>query len=149
MNLTGNLPRLVDGDTVYTVKGYSDEMANRLTGSWTALTLGTGWGVVTGYPMQVRKVGSVVYIRGMARFASGSYTQNLTVLPSPFRPTGQAAWLPVVSTASGSTAGVMFPLLVSLDGSVNIPAGYVNASNLPQANSTFSVTGTWITDNIS
>ena len=119
MNLNGNLPRLTDADSLYATKTYSEVMADRLEGgSWTDLSLNTGWQAVPGYTPQIRKYGRLVELRGMIHFVSGVYTNSVTTLPSKFRPVGQTIILP---PSMGRTSKAFVHFFVFTNGSIAVP----------------------------
>lgn len=145
MNLNGNLPRLTDADALYAVKTYSEHMANALEGTWESLTLASGWSTVAGYPLQIRKYGRIVEVRGMVKFASGLITNNVVdSLPIKYRPTGQAAILPT-SMGTNSKAHVTF--FVFAAGHIAIP-GSSYYSGSPNGNDLYPLRGFWSSDNV-
>jgi hypothetical protein len=96
--------------------------------AWTDATLGTYWtSAATIYPttasgstvtwstLAYRKVGGVVYIRGVAR-CSNSLANEITTLPSGYRPAVDM-WFPAI-LATASTAYIASSVLVKTDGTV-------------------------------
>lgn len=147
MNLSGVLPRLVGTDTLYTIKTYSEVLADRLEGgtAWTTLPMGSGWTAVAGYAPQARKFGKMVEIRGMAKFVSGVYTNTICTVPAAMAPNGQNAWL---QTTIGSVSRGVAQPFCSTAGAVSIPAGTAYVTVTPAANDQFVLKGFWHTDNV-
>lgn len=127
MNLNGNLPRLTDADSLYATKTYSEVMADKLEGgSWTNLSLNTGWTAVAGYTPQVRKYGRLVELRGLIQFSSGVYTNPVATLPDVFRPVGQNVILP---PSMGTTSKNWVHFFVQTTGIISVPsATYIKGS---------------------
>ena len=145
MNTSGVFPRLVDPDPVYTFKTWADLLVDKLNGGtgWTGLTLGTGWTAVSGNPLQVRKSGKCVYIRGIVKFASGVYTSTITTLPAMFRPTGQNEF---VQPSIASTPRVVVQPLVTAAGVLSIPGGNAYTTGNMAANDNVVISGSWLSD---
>ena len=144
MNTAGILPRLVSSDPVSMIKNYSEELASKMEGGagWTSLTLGTGWTAVGGFPLQVRKFGKLVEIRGLVKFTSGVWTNTIATLPLTFRPSGQQAWL---NPSLGTVSKVVAVPFAQTSGLVSFPsAAYATGS--PAANDLFAIRGLWHTD---
>ncbi|UVK60166.1 minor tail protein [Arthrobacter phage SerialPhiller] len=114
MDLNGRFPKLLDGDSVYTVKEYSEKMSDALVAElgsigepWQKLTLLNGWvdyvgggGYKTG--LWARKVSDNVQISGMIK--NGQTGVALAVLPPELRPP-YAAMYPAIAAAA--SAGVV------------------------------------------
>lgn len=121
----------------------------RLTGPG-AFTGDTGWvsqpinathAAVSGYPLQIRRVGTRVNIRGMVQWTSGAVTDIFATVPLGFRPS-TATWLQACH--GNDTARTSLQPLVNSSGSVYVPVSYY--SGTPAAPFLFSVTGSWFTD---
>lgn len=147
MNTSGVFPRLVDSDPVYTFKTWADLLVDRLDGGtgWTGLTLGPWWTAVNGYPLQVRKSGKCVYVRGIVTFTSGVYTNRITTLPAKFRPTGQHQFLNPSITSS--TRVVVQPL-AQAGGDISIPAGNAYTTGSMTGGDNIIISGSWLSDAI-
>ena len=145
MNTSGVFPRLVDSDPVYTFKTWADLLMDKLDGGtgWTGLTLATGWTAVSGYPLQVRKSGKCVYIRGIVKFTSGVYTSTITTLPAMFRPTGQSQF---VQPSIASTSRVVVQPFVTAAGVLSIPGGSAYTTGNMAANDSVVISGSWLSD---
>lgn len=143
MNTAGILPRLVSSDPVSTIKNYSEELASKMEGGagWTSLTLGTGWTAVGGFPLQARKFGKSVEIRGLAKFTSGTWTSTITTLPLTFRPSGQPIWL---SASVGTVSKVIVMPYVNTSGVISLTPTYSTAA--ATVNDTVVIRGVWHTD---
>ena len=143
MNTAGILPRLVSSDPVSMIKNYSEELASKMEGGagWTSLSLGTGWTAVSGYPLQVRKFGKLVEIRGLVKFTSGAWTSTITTLPLTFRPSGQPIWLNV-SVGTGSKV-IAMPY-TNTSGTVSLTPTY--STGAATVNDIFAIRGVWHTD---
>ena len=143
MNTAGILPRLVSSDPVSTIKNYSEALASKLEGGagWTSLTLGTGWTAVSGFPLQARKFGKLVEIRGLAKFTSGTWTSTIMTLPLTFRPSGQPIWL---SASVGTVSKVIVTPYVNTSGTITLTPTYSTAA--ATVNDTFAIRGVWHTD---
>ena len=143
MNTAGILPRLVSSDPVSMIKNYSEGLASKMEGGagWTSLTLGTGWTAVAGYPLQVRKFGKLVEIRGLVKFTSGVWTSTITTLPLTFRPSGQPIWL---NASVGSGSKVIAMPYVNTSGPVSLTPTYSTA--VAAANDNFAIRGVWHSD---
>lgn len=145
MNTSGVFPRLVDSDPVYTFKTWADLLMDKLDGGtgWSGLTLGTGWTAVSNYPLQVRKSGKCVYIRGIVKFTSGVYTNTITTLPARFRPTGQNEF---VQPSIASSSRVVVQPFVTPAGALSIPAGSAYTTGNMAANDNVVISGSWLSD---
>ena len=145
MNTSGVFPKLVDSDPVYTFKTWADLLVAKLDGGtgWTGLTLSTWWTAVAGNPLQVRKSGKCVYIRGIVKWTSGAYTSRITTLPTMFRPTGQAEFINP-SIASGSRVVVQPYVTVAGDISIPTPVGYTTGNMAGGDN--VIISGSWLSD---
>lgn len=143
MNTAGILPRLVSSDPVSMIKNYSEELASKMEGGagWTSLTLGTGWTAVGGFPLQVRKFGKLVEIRGLAKFTSGAWTSTIATLPLTFRPSGQPIWL---NASVGTGSKVIAMPYVNTSGTVSLTPTYSTAA--ATVNDIFVIQGVWHTD---
>ncbi|MBD3689884.1 hypothetical protein H8R18_01365 [Nanchangia anserum] len=53
---------------------------------WTPVPLATGWGVVSGHPVQVSRSGDVVFIVGAAKRNAGGDLARIATLPEGYRP---------------------------------------------------------------
>ena len=76
----------------------SDDMTD--TG-WVAAARGPNWRVVAGYPLQVRRIGNLVEIRGAVMSQQGANKDNLGTVPAGFRP---ASSVPLGATHTNSSA---------------------------------------------
>ena len=143
MNTAGILPRLVSSDPVSMIKNYSEELASKMEGGagWTSLTLGTGWTAVGGYPLQVRKFGKLVEIRGLVKFTSGAWTSTITTIPLTFRPSGQPIWL---NASVGTGSKVIAMPYVNTSGTISLTPTYSTAA--ATVNDIFAIRGVWHTD---
>ena len=76
-----------------------------VAGSWTALTLGTGWAASgTGFVPSVRLEGDTVRFKG-SLVTSAGVTGTITTPPTAFRPSGATAAFPwVYYTGTGYVA---------------------------------------------
>ena len=146
MNLTGAFPLLVGSDTLYTLKSYSETMADKLGGgtSWTSLALGTSWGTVSGYNLEARKFGKLVEVRGMARFATGAYTNAIATLPVGMRPMGQHVW---ANLCMGSVSKCRAYPFIQTNGVIQFPGG-AYTDGTPVANDLFIIRATFHTDQV-
>lgn len=106
---------------------------------WITLTLGASWGAVANYPVQIKKVGKGVKIRGMTKFVTGAYTNPICTITAPFRPT-QNEWLQVTITPAVGPASVQ-PMVSASTGDIAIIAGYTTGTMA--ANQTWSLSGFW------
>ena len=143
MNTAGILPRLVSSDPVSMIKNYSEELASKMEGGagWTSLTLGTGWTAVGGFPLQVRKFGKLVEIRGLVKFTSGAWTSTIATLPLTFRPSGQPIWL---NASVGTGSKVIAMPYVNTSGTITLTPTHSTAA--ATVNDTFAIRGVWHTD---
>lgn len=99
--------------------------------AWTNFTLAAGWGTTptlypTGHTYPVpgyRKMGGVVYLRGMARYGAGSVSV-IGTLPTGYRPTNDAMYVGYRATSLTPTRVLVW---VYADGQV-VPYGSGNAS---------------------
>lgn len=146
MNTSGIFPLLVGADTVATIKTYSETLASVLGGgtSWDTVTISSGWASVAGYPLQVRKFGKLVELRGMVKYTSGSFLAVMCNLPAKYRPVGSNVWIqPSVLHVSKAVANIV----VTSGGDVNCPsANYYTTT--PVVNDYVTLHGTWHTDNV-
>lgn len=145
MITSGVFPKLVDSDPVYTFKTWADLLVAKLDGGtgWTAPALGPGWTAVTSYPLQFRKSGKCVYVRGIVKWTSGAYTNRIATLPAAFRPTGQSEFLQP-SIASGSR--VVVQPFVTAAGDISIPAGNAYATGNMAGGDNVVISGSWLSD---
>lgn len=145
MITSGVFPRLVDSDPVYTFKTWADLLVDKLDGGtgWTGLALGPWWTAVSGYPLQARKSGKCVYVRGIVKFTSGVYTNRIATLPAAFRPTGQNEFLQPSITSS--TRVVVQPF-VTAAGDISIPAGNAYATGNMAGGDNVVIRGSWLSD---
>lgn len=67
---------------------------------WVSVPKGSKWLAVTNYPLEVRRVGMLVEVRGAVRHSTGAVLTALATLPSAFRPKGN---VPLGATHSSST----------------------------------------------
>ena len=143
MNTAGILPRLVSSDPVSMIKNYSEELASKMEGGagWTSLTLGSGWTAVSGYPLQVRKFGKLVEIRGLVKFTSGVWTSTITTLPLTFRPSGQPIWL---NASVGTGSKVIAMPYMNTSGTVSLTPTY--STGAATVNDIIAIRGVWHTD---
>ena len=125
------------------IKNYSEGLASKMEGGaeWTSLTLGTGWTAVAGYPLQVRKFGKLVEIRGLVKFTSGTWTNTITTLPLTFRPSGQSIWL---NASVGTGSKVITMPYVNTSGTVSLLLNYSTAA--ATVNDLIAIRGVWHTD---
>jgi hypothetical protein len=102
---------------------------NAALGGWVNVTFNTGWGNTGGgnQTCQYKKVGDLVFLRGLATRSSGSATTMFT-LPSGFRP-ASADRYPALTDSGGHAA-------VTIDASGNVaylggsPADYITVSGI-------------------
>ena len=145
MITSGVFPRLTDSDPVYAIKTWTDMMVDRLEGSegWVNLSLASGWTSVNGYPLQVRKVGKHVYVRGIVKFTSGVYTNAITTLPAKYRPSGSNEMLQL--SIAGTSRVVVQPFAFT-SGSVSIPSGSAYTTGNMTGGDNVVISGSWVTD---
>lgn len=145
MNLNGNLPRLTDADSLYATKTYTEVLADKLEGgSWTNLSLNTGWSSLAGYTPQVRKYGRLVELRGMVQFVSGVYTNPVATLPVAFRPVGQNVILPA---SMGTTSKSWVHYFVQTNGVISVPSATYISGSLT-GNDYVPLRGMWSADGV-
>jgi len=129
------------GDPVYVVFRTQDPASGVVVGSlsatgfgaWTNLSFGTGWtnfasGWQTG---QYRKIGDMVYLRGLVKRTSGS-SLTVTTLPTGHRPPGDLLFDVISNDLLGRVN-------ILTTGAINLAIGsvtYVNLSDIPP----FSIT---------
>ena len=146
MNTSGVFPLLVGADTVATIKTYTETLAAVLGGgtAWDTVTIASGWAGVTGYPLQVRRFGKLVELRGMVKYNSGAFTTTMCNLPAKYRPVGSNVWIqPSVLTVSKAVANIV----VTSGGDVYCPAA-TYYTGTPVGNDLVALHGTWHTDNV-
>lgn len=131
---TGAIEITTDGSTWRTFLESSD------TG-WQTLTLGSSWSAVGGYPVQIRRIGKEVTIRGLATFSAGSYSDTICTAPTGYRPTTNC-WLPV--TLTPTTGHPLVQPLVQSSGVISIPSGYF--SGTLAGGDQFALAGSWQID---
>ncbi|MCT1363973.1 hypothetical protein [Microbacterium sp. p3-SID131] len=103
---------------------------------WVNVPLGPKWVAVSGYPLRVRRIGPVAYLRGAVKAGSGAGYESLGTVPTLFRPTATA---PLGATVTQSKAyGEMF---VTTTGLIYISDEYRSGSN--PVNNVVMVHGTW------
>ena len=129
------------GDPVYVVFRTQDPASGVVVGSlsvtgfgaWTNLSFGTGWadfagGYQTG---QYRKIGDMVYLRGLCKRTAGVGT-TIATLPTGHRP-------PLTSLNQVEATGGLGRIDIYTTGELNLTAGtatYVSLSDIPP----FSIT---------
>ena len=145
MNTSGVFPKLADSDPVYTFKTWADLLVDKLNGGtgWTNLTLGPWWTAVSGYPLQVRKSGKCVYIRGIVKWTSGVYTNRITTLPTMFRPTGGHEF---TQPCIASVSRVVVQPHVVVGGDISIPGGNAYSTGSMTGGDNVIISGSWLSD---
>jgi len=100
-------------------------VANQLNGIaptvWTALPLSNSWVPDAGSPVQYRKIGDIVYIRGIAR--NGVITTGTigATLPTGFRPPQNGQ---LMTISHNGTSWLLAELDIITDGTIKIGAGF-------------------------
>ena len=108
------------------VSGGYTQFGGRLGGAWTGLSFGSGWASYGGgfNSGQYKKVGDIVFLRGLVARTSGVGT-TIATLPSGYRPAAQCVFITNATDAFGrvdvQTDGVILlnngtPTYVQLDG---------------------------------
>lgn len=112
---------------------------DRTDTGWVAVSKGSKWLAVTGYPLQIRRVGKLVEIRGAVKHATGAAITGLCAIPVGFRPKGS---VPLGATHTSSAyIGDMF---VSSTGVVAFSTDYRTGSFA--AGSVVMIHGFWFLD---
>lgn len=89
MDTTGVYPKLLNTDPLYEIAEYTQQMYDKLTSTWTPLTLGNGWLAYVGgggyyNGLRCRRNGDNVQISGMIK--SGAANTVMATLPAGLRP---------------------------------------------------------------
>lgn len=146
MNTSGVFPLLVGSDTVATIKTYTEALAAVLGGDsgWETITPYSGWGTVAGYPLQVRKFGKMVELRGIIAYNSGSFVSVMCNLPAKYRPVGSNIW---ACTSVLHKSKSVATIVVTMSGDVWCPsANYYTVA--PQTGDYVLLHGTWHSDTV-
>ena len=106
---------------------------------WLTLPLaGASWTAVVGYTPEYRRISNTIYLRGMVKFAAGTYTDTIATMPVGYRPSSNT-WLPPSVDASAGKPVV--EMLVQPTGVISIPTGYF--AGTISVGSTMSIAGTY------
>ena len=94
-------------------------------GSWTNITLATGWTATAQTPQYRVDSSGRVYLRGAAT-AGGTATATFTTLPVGARPT-QSMYIPCFANISGTTASFVNVLTTGVISTITIGSGNIYA----------------------
>lgn len=112
---------------------------DRTDTGWVDVPKGSKWVAVNGYPLQIRRVGKLVEIRGAVKHATTASVSGLCAVPAGFRPKGN---VPLGATHTSSAyVGEMF---VSANGVVAFSTDYRTGSFA--AGSVVMIHGLWFVD---
>ena len=142
MDRAYHIPTLTDSDALYSIAQWSRDVASALgqnTG-WTALPIQNTayWGPVTNYPMQVKRAGHVVQVRGILQTKSTSLAGVFAVQV----PSGLGPSTPVFQSGVLSGGMVTMPLLDTTGAIIPFVGGYYGG--IPAVGSTVAINLTYI-----
>ena len=104
--------------------------------AWTTLPLLNGFTVVSGYPLQIRRIGKIVELRGMVTIPASGQSNAICNIPVAYRPSGNR-WLQ--AAVASSNKAVVMPTHDTAVGTISLATSYWTA---PPAG-VVSITGTW------
>lgn len=123
-------PTLDTSDTLYSLIQYSDLLAQSLGQDvgWTNLSVTntTVFNTVASYPLQAKRLGKLIMVRGMVQVktTSGLAGAVAVTLPSGWQPGASTFGNASVYTNGGSGVGVTMPLVQSNRTIIPVVAGY-------------------------
>lgn len=120
-------------DVPYDLQRLAERVETVLISAWTTLTLGSGWAAVGGYTPQARRVGGLVYVRGMA--TTTKVTNWATTLPVEMRPTATQ-----VAGVAVTDGGIVVQLFVDPSGTYGHSSGGYISGTIPSG-ATVSLAG--------
>lgn len=93
---------------------------------WVAVPRGPGWTANSQYPLQIRRIGALVELRGLVGVGPTASISNMATIPAAFR-TGAPLFLGAMH-AGYSTGNHVGDLNITTGGVVNIPPRYYTGS---------------------
>ena len=104
--------------------------------AWATLSLLNGFTVVSGYPLQIRRIGKVVELRGMVTIPGSGQSNAICNIPVAYRPSGNR-WLQ--AAVASSNKAVVMPTYDAALGTISMATSYWTAT----PTGLVSITGTW------
>jgi hypothetical protein len=106
---------------------------------WVTVPRRAGWNATPNYPVQVRRIGSVVHLRGAVTSASTGSVLTIVTVPSGFRPADDQFLGAVRAGGSDFTA----ELLIQPSGLVGVPSSAYYTGSFP-VGAVMPLHGSWI-----